>query len=539
MKSKENLCDITDESLSKFNSTQVGDKQKYQDVLNKQGKFNYSQFEDSFATENVFKNVLISQVFSGWEDRFFTEFCRSENLTYVDDITLDHLKKFQLAQGIGQKRYLDVLNSLEGLVNKLRQLKESCFTVGEIYEYAKNLKISEIISLLRPDDILYSDANLFFLEENLTSEVKDVLFYQNVKLFELEKKPFKELGHISKIENLIIISNELSKIQTPRDALLKYKSRLSENQQLVLKMRILEERTLGEVGKELNLTKERIRQLETKIKRQINGLFRLRLNDILMLISEEVNYITSRELAGILGEENKDAVKVLKSSDASLYYNRELDIFFFKELDKVEIQARIDFFLSELPEIFRYSDYKHLFDEIFPLSSTFSFEMIYDKYDFNKSGEFYSSRKLNLIDILNLIFKHFVKNPIKLDEDGTKRIVLLAKTYFNVELSNDMRAIDSRARNSDQLLLVDKLTYQWFDPTTIDKKLLIDILDYLNHELKIREFVNTEQVFSRFKSRLDEHQISNKTHLYSVIKYFLGDQLIVGKGNTLNIFPVK
>lgn len=511
---------ITDDHLSKFRRTQGVGQKRYLDVVNRMEKFGYKEFESSepidFVLENIPKDILVSQVFRSSTYRFFREFCKRENLIYINDITNEHLMELSNTQGVGQKKYSDIINKLKEITVELKELEVKNFTAGKIYEYVKNLNLSDILLLLKIEDIKFSDA----------------------KLFELEGRALKELEHISEVENLIKLSNKLSQLQSPRDTLTEFKSQLKESQQLIIKMRILEEKTLEEVGHELNVTRERARQIERKIKQKIRELFLVkRLNDSFILISGEVNHIKSKDLATILGEENKDVFKLLKMNDTPLYYNHEFDIFFFKELDLVEFQERVALFLAELPEIFRINEYEHLFAEILPSSDKLLFESVYDRYNFKKYGEFYSSRKLNPVDILNLLYKYYVTELIKLDVAGTARIVEMAQIYFEYELPNEMRSIDARARDSEQLILVDRLTYQWFDPTTIDDRLLTEILDYLNNEFQTREFVNTEQVFSKFKNQLDEQQIFNKIHLYSVIKYFLDDQLKIGKGNTLNIYP--
>ena len=192
-------------------------------------------------------------------------------------------------QGVGQKRYLDIINRLEEFSIRLKEAELSKFEVGEIYEYVKDLKISDVVIPLKIEDTHFSDTN--------------------TKLSELVGKRLDELKHISDTSYLTELSNELSRLQIPKDSLLNFKSQLKDNQQSVLKMRVFEEKTLEEVGQKLKVTRERVRQIESNMKQKINVLFSSeRLNESLILISGNLKYITSRELLGILGEENKDII---------------------------------------------------------------------------------------------------------------------------------------------------------------------------------------------------------------------------------------
>ena len=63
-----------------------------------------------------------------------------------------------------------------------------------------------------------------------------------------------------------------------------------------------------------------------------------------MIIIDNKNYVSATDLIALLGEDHIDIVNLLKMSEAPLYYNHEFDVFFFKELDRRELQERIESF---------------------------------------------------------------------------------------------------------------------------------------------------------------------------------------------------
>src|SRR5699024_724809 len=96
-----------------------------------------------------------------------------------------------------------------------------------------------------------------------------------------------------------------------------------------------------------------------------------------------------------------------------------------------------------------------------------------------------------------------------------------------------------RIRDSENIILVDKNTFQWFEPDMNDQHLIDEIRSYLTNVFENREVINVKEIYQNFEARLTENRIFNKYHLYSLIKYFLDDEFIIGKGNTLNIYREK
>ena len=539
------MNDVEYKHLWKFKRVTRIKEEKYLEIWSKFKKFDYYKFRklDStdFINSQIYRNALILEVFKAGLYGLFREFCKREKLTYVTEITDHYLQKYKGENGIGQKRYLDVLNKLQEHAKELKALETSPFIVGDVYKYIKDLTISEVLKHLEITDLDFVD----------------------VKLSEIEGKILKDLTHISKVNHLIDLSNVLSKLKIPKDALMEFKSQLKDREKFVLKLRFLEEKTPAETAQELDIARLRVRRGTKKLKKDLNAFFDgIHLTKTLILISSSQNYVTSENyitsahLAQILGDENKDILNLLKLSDEPLYYDLQLDIFFFDEKSKInfenkiefqsrmefrkktksqiEFQRRIDFFLKTLPDVFKFSEHEHVLKEICP---TFCFESVYDKYGFHKYGEFYSLRKLPSFEILELVYKYYIAEPIKLDEMGISKIVALARKHLGFEFPNKMRLIDALARRSENLILIDKLTFQWFDPHQVDPQLLEDMFKYLKNEFKTREFVSAEQVYAAFKEQLDEQQIFNKLHMYSIIKYFFSDQITVGKGNSLSIYP--
>ena len=174
--------------------------------------------------------------------------------------------------------------------------------------------------------------------------------------------------------------------------------------------------------------------------------------------------------------------------------------------------------------------------EFYHFDSQINFESIFKNYGLIDYGKFYSRYTLRITHVLDLIFKYYINGPIKLDEEGTEYIRQLAQKHVNYQLSDSDRSVDARLRDSKQVLLVDSNTFQWFDPKSIDPALIDHISTYLKERFTEIEVINVEEIYSNLHETMEEYHITTKLHLYSIIKYFLDEEFIVGKGNTLNIY---
>ncbi|MEC2057677.1 hypothetical protein P9F83_20910 [Peribacillus psychrosaccharolyticus] len=155
---------------------------------------------------------------------------------------------------------------------------------------------------------------------------------------------------------------------------------------------------------------------------------------------------------------------------------------------------------------------------------------------YTKYGDIYSNRKLTDSDLLTYLFKHYVNKPLRIDKDGVAQLEALARRHLNYELGASIRSINARIRNAKSLLLVDRLTFEYFDSLKFDTTLIWEIEYYLNQEFNKRKIINVKDVFEIFDGKLKKIEFYNKIHLYSLIKYFLENKFIIGQGNTLNIY---
>ncbi|WP_078427503.1 hypothetical protein [Alkalihalobacterium alkalinitrilicum] len=163
-----------------------------------------------------------------------------------------------------------------------------------------------------------------------------------------------------------------------------------------------------------------------------------------------------------------------------------------------------------------------------------------EKSHYYKYGDIYSKHRLRITNVLTYLFSHYIKKPLKIDEEGVLYLHQLAKQHLNFELSKTVRSIEARIRDVESLILVDRATFQYFDRENFDPAIMSKIESYIDDQFKQKkEIINVEEVYEKFQDRLVHLNIHNKIHLYSLIRFYLDEKYTIGQGNTLNIYKNK
>jgi len=296
----------------------------------------------------------------------------------------------------------------------------------------------------------------------------------------------------------------------------------------IYKKRITLNQTLEQIGKEENLTRERIRQIANKINKEF------------------INYFT-RNFAPYLREKYKNEI-LLDDSDLKEYFYNDEDfliakkllmknnfsnIYYFKEIDKFlillnkdlsDIKRKLDLIIEEnLPEIFMFHDY--WMDVVNLLEEnrvSFINESDFKKYlkslKYNEYNDWIIKGNLGLRKLYNIILEeHFVKG-ICLNEKGIMDIRNIAKSEFGIEdLPENDRAIISPI--CDENVLCGKNTYINIKNVDISIELLEVIRKFIEESSMIS--MPIEYLFIKYKNELNKNSnVDNKYFLYGVLRHY-------------------
>ncbi|WP_040978386.1 sigma factor-like helix-turn-helix DNA-binding protein [Oceanobacillus jeddahense] len=474
--------------------------------------------DDTFiiADENYLASTMkVKDIFYENTYNKFLEFCEENNIDNISEITHQHIKQFAGLPKIGKKKVEGVKEKLHSISEELNDENNHLFTTGDLYPYLKDMELHDLL-------------NIFEMEMEL---------HADMAIDELEGRDLKELEHLGNLRQLYQLSHKLQKLSDPAKVLKELKRQLNERELVILSMRFSEGNTLEGTGQQLGLTRERVRQLEKKIVGKIERF--LEINQFTFILSLVINfkpYISDEALRTIIGDDHADILDLFKEKEIVLYYAEELEQFFLDENQKQQFIEKLNDIVEELPETFNLKDYDNLLEDILQTDHDMNIELILQNYGYNRYGRLYSLNRLGILQVLELIFQNYIHEPVRLDDASADMIRDLAAEHFDYQLGESLRSIEGRLRDSENIILVDKNTFQWFEPEQVDPDLIEDIKNYLTKVFETRAVINAQEVYETFEDRLTAYQVFNKLHLYSVIKFFLDEEFDIGKGNTLNIY---
>ena len=88
------------------------------------------------------------------------------------------------------------------------------------------------------------------------------------------------------------------------------------------------------------------------------------------------------------------------------------------------------------------------------------------------------------------MFKDFINEPLRVDDEGCEVLRELAKDVFGYEFHETNRSIEARIRDCKDILLVDKMTFLHINKINVSSDLLSEVKKILINELKIRDGEN-------------------------------------------------
>lgn len=469
-------------------------------------------FENKYAGE-----IEIAQLFQENKYTKFREFCQENDVKTVGQIQHRHIEEFSKRPGIGKKKVQDILDLLEQYAQSAEDKIPSRFESGELFEYIQHMKVKTLL--------------------------KEYGFYTNtdssMTIADIDGKEIEELESYFDGKMLVDLSIKLRHQKNPKTIAREIPAILKERELKIIELRYNEKLTLEETARHFDLTRERIRQLETKaLKKILHHLETSYFPFVIKLLSQSKTLVTRSELMNFIGEENILLIRILENKFSFFTYFEKLDVFFYDDKTNLEV---IEEFISELPDVFYIYEYEATLEELLENIGIVdpTLPMIQDllqKYGFHKYGELFSRNKFHISDVLEHLFRKYITTPLRVDEEGVEKLQTLAKRHLDYELEPNVRAIDARLRDVHNVILVNRSTFQWFESEKFDKSIVAKIDAYLKKRFEEVNVINVEEVFKAFEDELNQINVTNKYHLYSIIKYYLDEDYSIGKGNTLNIF---
>jgi len=283
-------------------------------------------------------------------------------------------------------------------------------------------------------------------------------------------------------------------------------------------------KTLGGVGDEMGITRERVRQIESKAKRIFN-IWQSKAH-ILSKISAERNgdsVLSVSELSEYFGDKYAEMVFLLRTSDSpAYYYDSQLDVFVMGD---ESISAVIGRIVESLPDAFDEKKYAAIIADAVE-EQNIPQELIEKAIsdEFQKDGSTYHRSHLSLTAIYTEILEKYYPNGIDIYSENELQVFryVAVEEYGCKNLPEKNRAIS--ARLSDIGILCGRGKYRPKKKSYISKALAEKIHQYIVDSPSVIFMTNT--LFNIFEDELLKFGIDNKYYLQGVLRELYDSEFV-------------
>ncbi len=288
--------------------------------------------------------------------------------------------------------------------------------------------------------------------------------------------------------------------------------------------------TLEEVGEELGVTRERVRQIEAKVvKKLLSWLVKYGLIEKVFALNGNIQLISIDEISREIAEQKQLFIYIMHK-----YIDELVDYEYIETINSVVAKNvfdndKINEVVDTLPDYFDESECNSLLDkqvEDKQFTSTLK-KFIHSSY--TKTGKVYHRRKLKLTDIYRRVLYKYYPDGIKVfdNECMSQFRKTVVNEFGEMTLPINDRAI--AARIVDIATLCDRGTYKSKERVdfNIDPNLINEIRVYIDESK--REIVLISSIFNVFKTRLIMHGIDNRYYLHGILREMFEDDYFFNK----------
>lgn len=281
--------------------------------------------------------------------------------------------------------------------------------------------------------------------------------------------------------------------------------------------------TLNELGNQLHITRERVRQIESKGKRLFNRqLSKVKILPKLYADSNGQSIIKLKTIEEISGNNATTLIYLLKETSGGRYtYDEQLDVFYFGEND---LSSRIQDYIDTLPDVIKKRDISKILNtaqEEWDLDVEYVEKTLFDVYSI--TGDVLHRSRLSLASIYLSVIKKYYPNGIHVYDDkeieALRRFII--NEYGSVNLPSANRAI--AVRITDICILAGRGIYIPKKEKYISDELAKHLFSYIMENNS--PILLLSSIYSVFEVELQSEGIDNRYYLQGILREIYGDKL--------------
>lgn len=521
----------------------------------------------------------------------FHRYCDEQGVEKVNDLTLDFMENFQYVKGVGVGKYNSALQRFKRI--SMETTKSSAVISKEktkitAVEFILNNPLEKLLSHQKVDYLEFIDSIYYANnEEELYSEVPQKVFeekiayisvlakkaaeekriiefeasklaikanpnYEVLKEFNLQNL-YQLLGipvreninknlHLFELVEDIIFVNELKTIKfhldsysSPSLEIRKIEKIFSGRQWNIAIERL--EKTLQEVGETLGVTRERVRQIEAKMLRQIKGIVKQLHLDIYLnyFLQNKISISVDEMMKNLkIDQYYKNIFLILVDNDENIerkdgqLINKGIHSYAANRLEQIrEMKLKIHDVMEILTIFNKLEEYEFKLEVI---------DYFMKDIGYKRLNAIYFKEGIRLSDQIAYLFKYKINGPLEMSDKNFEYLQELMKEVFDDKFASGKRSAVERIRGTENIILVGGSTFMYEDLDGISPELLNDIQKAIDQSLEIDSMITANTLYQDYLEQWQKFNLQSHYHLYSIIQHHFDDLYVIGKGNTLGIY---
>lgn len=466
-----------------------------------------------------------------------------EKNDFIDEKNLEEAKSIvKLNLGSKRKQIKKINKEIEESIQKIDNIGVSeVKTQIKFNEKFKEIKTIEFLNII---GVVSHEPSI---DQAYSNELMDLL---NLSLGELDELCFSDEDNRGKINITSLFKQLLWLIKDFQYSIKNFDnlitSDLKDMELIIYQDRILNNQILEQVGKKVGVTRERIRQIEVKLKIKIKNKMEFLIFPGLRLFFyfelDEFIFVNQLDLPSNL-------ICLLKENNDTTNYNKCLDLIYLNSIENQKTIIDIEEFFISLPTIidrekliekikssqnFSADIVRFLVDNLDRISRSFGYCVYGEKIVLEST-----SLEQQLYSLVNLFDQHTfdLSNKGQLEQFREKYKLYFPKYYQYIDCSDEFltRKIRGSLERNQQMILKSPSTFMVYDFCMLPQVLINQIYDYLIIYFEDEVVISYKKLYALFQQELKQED-TTPYMMYYLLRYCYKKDFDFGKGNTMYIF---